>query len=111
MTMRHNFRGSRWHTAEQLADPELTQREGISASVMDYSPINLPAPGRAAPAPFQTTLGPYDYWAIEYGYMPCLRTTPRPWAKLPAAALIPPWPTPSPLEPMRINTWAWIPNR
>ncbi|MES2089458.1 MAG: zinc-dependent metalloprotease [Pseudomonadota bacterium] len=66
--LRHNFRGSRWHTAEQLADPVLTQREGISASVMDYSPINLPAPGRPAPAPFQTTIGPYDYWAIEYGY-------------------------------------------
>ena len=22
------------------------------------------------PAPFQTTLGPYDFWAIEYGYKP-----------------------------------------
>ncbi|RZI81828.1 MAG: hypothetical protein EOP38_17925, partial [Rubrivivax sp.] len=68
--LRHNFRGSRWHTAEQLADPALTQREGISASVMDYSPINLPLPGKKPPAPFQTTLGPYDYWAIEYGYKP-----------------------------------------
>jgi hypothetical protein len=66
--LRHNFRGSRWHTAEQLADPVLTQREGLSASVMDYTPINLPLPGRPAPAAFQTTLGPYDYWAIEYGY-------------------------------------------
>ena len=66
--LRHNFRGSRWHTADQLADPALTLREGISASVMDYSPINLPTPGRPQPAPFQTTLGPYDYWAIEYGY-------------------------------------------
>jgi hypothetical protein len=66
--LRHNFRGSRWHTAEQLANPALTWREGNSASVMDYAPINLPLPGRPAPAPFQTTLGPYDYWAIEYGY-------------------------------------------
>ncbi|RZK99408.1 MAG: DUF5117 domain-containing protein, partial [Rubrivivax sp.] len=66
--LRHNFRGSRWRTAEQLASPALTLREGNSASVMDYAPINLPLPGRPAPAPFQTTLGPYDYWAIEYGY-------------------------------------------
>ncbi|MGH6647136.1 zinc-dependent metalloprotease [Aquabacterium sp.] len=66
--LRHNFRGSRWHTAEQLASPALTLREGNSASVMDYAPINLPLPGRPAPAAFQTTLGPYDYWAIEYGY-------------------------------------------
>ncbi len=68
--LRHNFRGSRWHTAEQLADPALTLREGNSASVMDYAPINLPLPGRPAPAAFQTTLGPYDFWAIEYGYKP-----------------------------------------
>ncbi len=68
--LRHNFRASRWHTAEQLADPVLTLREGNSASVMDYAPINLPLPGRPAPAAFQTTLGPYDFWAIEYGYKP-----------------------------------------
>lgn len=68
--LRHNFRGSRWHNAEQLADPALTLREGNSASVMDYAPINLPLPGRPAPAAFQTTLGPYDFWAIEYGYKP-----------------------------------------
>lgn len=68
--LRHNFRGSRWHTAEELTDPELTKAKGNSASVMDYAPINLPLPGHRAGAPFQTTLGPYDYWAIEYGYKP-----------------------------------------
>ncbi len=68
--LRHNFRGSRWHTAEELTDPVLTRAKGNSASVMDYSPINLPLPGHRAGAPFQTTLGPYDYWAIEYGYKP-----------------------------------------
>lgn len=68
--LRHNFRSSRWHTAEELADPELTKTKGNSASVMDYAPINLPLPGHRAGAPFQTTLGPYDYWAIEYGYKP-----------------------------------------
>lgn len=66
--LRHNFRGSRWHTAQELTDPELTRTKGNSASVMDYAPINLPIPGQRAGAPFQTTLGPYDYWAIEYGY-------------------------------------------
>ncbi|HEX5356597.1 MAG TPA: zinc-dependent metalloprotease [Aquabacterium sp.] len=66
--LRHNFRASRWHTAQELTDPELTRTKGNSASVMDYAPINLPMPGQRAGAPFQTTLGPYDYWAIEYGY-------------------------------------------
>jgi hypothetical protein len=68
--LRHNFRGSRWHSAQELTDPVLTQKEGNSASVMDYAPINLPMPGHRAGMPFQTTLGPYDYWAIEYGYKP-----------------------------------------
>jgi hypothetical protein len=66
--LRHNFRASRWRTAEQLRDLALTEREGHSASVMDYAPVNLPPPGQPGGAPFQTTLGPYDFWAIEYGY-------------------------------------------
>ncbi|WP_290639246.1 zinc-dependent metalloprotease [Aquabacterium sp.] len=68
--LRHNFRASRWHSAQELTDPELTRTKGNSASVMDYAPINLPMPGQRAGMPFQTTLGPYDYWAIEYGYKP-----------------------------------------
>ncbi len=66
--LRHNFRASRWHTAQELNDPVLTQKTGNSASVMDYAPINLPKPGQTGGMPFQTTLGPYDFWAIEYGY-------------------------------------------
>ncbi len=69
--LRHNFRASRWHTAAELDDPVLTRTKGNSASVMDYAPINLPAPGKPIAqggAPFQTTLGPYDFWAIAYGY-------------------------------------------
>ena len=66
--LRHNFRASRWHSPAQLMDKALTTREGNSASVMDYAAVNLPPPGQTGGAPFQTTLGPYDLWAIEYGY-------------------------------------------
>lgn len=66
--LRHNFRASRWRSPAQLQDRELTTREGNSASVMDYAAVNLPPPGKTGGAPFQTTLGPYDFWAIEYGY-------------------------------------------
>ncbi len=69
--LRHNFRASRWRSATDLDDPVLTRAQGNSASVMDYAPMNLPAPGQRieeAGAPFQTTLGPYDVWAIAYGY-------------------------------------------
>ena len=37
---------------------------------MEYAPINLASPGARTASPFQTTLGPYDYWAIEYAYKP-----------------------------------------
>jgi hypothetical protein len=66
--LRHNFRASRWRTPAQLLDKALTTREGNSASVMDYAAVNLPPPGQVGGAPFQTTLGPYDLWAIDYGY-------------------------------------------
>ena len=68
--LRHNFRASRWRPNAELNNKALTEQLGNSASVMDYAPINLPLPGQAGGAPFQTTLGPYDYWAIEYGYKP-----------------------------------------
>ena len=71
--LRHNFRASRAYSAAQLADPAFTAANGIAASVMDYAAINLNGPGEARATygtPFNTTLGPYDYWAIEYAYKP-----------------------------------------
>ena len=68
--LRHNFRASRVYTAAQISDPAFTRTHGLTGSVMEYAPINLAAPGGALAEPFQTTLGPYDYWAIEYAYKP-----------------------------------------
>lgn len=71
--LRHNFRASRAYTPQQLADPEFTREHGIAGSVMDYTPINfgpLGQPVEDQGTPFSDTLGPYDYWAIEYGYRP-----------------------------------------
>jgi hypothetical protein len=71
--LRHNFRSSRIYTDQQLSDPAFTHEHGVSGSVMEYAAINLAAPGTPRdklPAPFNTTLGPYDYWAIEYAYKP-----------------------------------------
>lgn len=68
--LRHNFRSSRIYTAAQLADPEFVRQHGLAGSVMEYSPINLARPGEPAVPAWQLTLGPYDYWAIEYGYKP-----------------------------------------
>jgi hypothetical protein len=68
--LRHNFRASRAYSEAQLADPEFTRAHGVSGSVMEYNAVNLAAPGERAGLPFQTVLGPYDYWAVEYAYRP-----------------------------------------
>jgi hypothetical protein len=66
--LRHNFRSSRVYNERQLSDREFTATRGLAGSVMEYAPINLPRPGERGGTPFQTALGPYDYWAIEYAY-------------------------------------------
>jgi Met-zincin/Domain of unknown function (DUF5117) len=71
--LRHNFRSSRIYTDRQLSDPQFTAANGLAGSVMEYAPINLPLPGRSGGTPFQTALGPYDFWAIEYAYKPMAR--------------------------------------
>jgi Met-zincin/Domain of unknown function (DUF5117) len=71
--LRHNFRSSRIYTEQQLSDPVFTAANGLTGSVMEYAAINLAAPGvprEAQATPFTNTLGPYDYWAIEYAYKP-----------------------------------------
>jgi hypothetical protein len=68
--LRHNFRSSRVYSDKQLSDRDFTARNGIAGSVMEYAPINLPLAGELGGTPFQTVLGPYDFWAIEYAYKP-----------------------------------------
>ncbi len=68
--LRHNFRASTIYTEAQVTDPEFSKTNGLSGSVMDYNPLNLSLPGQKQGAYFMSTLGPYDYWAIEYGYKP-----------------------------------------
>jgi hypothetical protein len=66
--LRHNFRASTVYSQAQLNDPEFTAKYGISGSVMEYNAINIALPGEKQGSYGMKTLGPYDYWAIEYGY-------------------------------------------
>ena len=66
--LRHNFRASMAMTPAQLRDRSFTQANGLSASVMEYNAQNLPLAGEPAGDYNMTTLGAYDYWAIEWGY-------------------------------------------
>ncbi|MEO1094269.1 MAG: zinc-dependent metalloprotease [Cyanobacteria bacterium J06638_28] len=66
--LRHNFAGSRLLSPEVLNDPEVTRNQGMVSSVMDYFPPNIAPPGQPQGDYFPTRVGPYDIWAIEYGY-------------------------------------------
>ena len=66
--LRHNFEGSTAFTPAQLHDPAFTRAHGTTGSVMDYTPVNLAAPGNRQADYFPNRLGAYDYWAIAYGY-------------------------------------------
>ena len=64
----HNFKASHLHDADQIHDAERTGELGVTASVMDYPAVNLAPEGFEQGQYFTTGPGPYDYWAIEYGY-------------------------------------------
>ncbi|MGB3559460.1 MAG: zinc-dependent metalloprotease, partial [Geitlerinemataceae cyanobacterium] len=66
--LRHNFHGSTLLTPEELNNPEITRTMGMVSSVMDYTPANLAPPGQTQGDFFPMLVGPYDNWAIEYGY-------------------------------------------
>ncbi|MFO1217266.1 MAG: zinc-dependent metalloprotease [Burkholderiaceae bacterium] len=66
--LRHNFKASTGVQIAQLRDPAFTAAHGISNSVMDYNPPNMPLRGEAVTDYHMPGLGAYDYWAIDYGY-------------------------------------------
>ena len=66
--LRHNFRASTVYDLKQIQDPNFTKLNGIASSVMDYTPFNLSVKGEKQGEYVMSTLGAYDYWAIEFGY-------------------------------------------
>ena len=68
--LKHNFKGSTVVQRSQLRDRSYTDQHGISGSVMDYNAYNLAIKGEPQGTLNNTTIGPYDYWAIEYAYKP-----------------------------------------
>jgi hypothetical protein len=68
--LRHNFKASTMLKNDQLHDLNVTRKQGLVGSVMDYNPANLAPKGVKQGDYFTSTIGPYDYWAIEYGYKP-----------------------------------------
>ena len=67
--LRHNFKASSIYSLSKINSPEIKEQKAFAGSVMDYLPINLNiAEGEEQGDFAMIELGPYDFWAIEYGY-------------------------------------------
>ncbi len=66
----HNFIGHNAYTAAQLESKSFTDANGVASSVMEYAPVNLWPKNSPHGDFWQSTLGPYDYHAIHWGYAP-----------------------------------------
>ena len=65
----HNMKASSSYTVAQLRDPKFTAEFGTEASIMDYGRFNYVAqPGDNAK--LIPVIGPYDKFAVEWGYKP-----------------------------------------
>ena len=70
--LNHNFKASFLHNSTDVHNKELTQKMGLTSSVMEYPAVNLAPIGVAQGEYYDTRTGPYDLWAIEFGYKPQL---------------------------------------
>ena len=65
--LRHNFKAHSAYSVAQLRSREWTERWGSTASIMDYARMNYVAqPGDNAY--LLPKFGPYDFFAIDWGY-------------------------------------------
>jgi hypothetical protein len=68
--LRHNHRASSAYTVAQLRDPKFCEEHGTSASIMSYGRFNYVAQPEDKVKGLIPKIGPYDYFAIEWGYKP-----------------------------------------
>ncbi len=68
--LQHNMVASSSFPTESLRDPKFTSQYGVSATIMDYARQNYVAqPGDGLqPKDFIRRLGPFDDFAINWGY-------------------------------------------
>ncbi len=67
--LRHNFKASSIYTFNEVNGPELKGKKTWAGSVMDYNPTNFVVKDGKPQGDFvPIDIGPYDHWAIEYGY-------------------------------------------
>ncbi|MBM82231.1 MAG: hypothetical protein CMJ78_16820 [Planctomycetaceae bacterium] len=66
--LRHNFKSSSVYSLADINSDKLKGVKPLAGSVMDYLPINMGSDGKPKGDSTMIGIGPYDMWAIEYGY-------------------------------------------
>jgi hypothetical protein len=84
--LNHNMQASTLHSPEDIHNTDLTSTVGLTGSVMDYSTVNVASDRTRQGHYFDTKPGPYDVWAIEFGYSPSLDDPEAEEARLDAIA-------------------------
>lgn len=75
--LEHNFKASAAYSVAELRNPDFTSKYGVASSIMSYSRYNYIAqPGDGVKQTIGM-IGPYDKFAIQYGYMPVKASTPE----------------------------------
>ncbi len=75
--LRHNYKASTIYSLDQISDPEFTRKNSTVGTIMDYAPPNIGGPNRPQGEFYASVPGPYDNWAIEYGYSEFAAKTPH----------------------------------
>ncbi|NRD22484.1 zinc-dependent metalloprotease [Winogradskyella litoriviva] len=68
--LNHNMKASQLFSPEELANKDFIEGKCLTGSVMDYAGINLTKNRADQGQYYDTTVGPYDVWAIQFGYTP-----------------------------------------
>lgn len=70
MGLAHNMKASQMLSLAEAHDTSITHKLGTTASIMDYTIVNIHSDPTKQGDYYSTIPGPYDCWAIEYGYTP-----------------------------------------
>lgn len=68
----HNFASSHAYPVDKLRDAEFTKKMGTAPSLMDYARFNYIAQPEDAGVSLMPEVGPYDIYAVAWGYRPIL---------------------------------------
>jgi len=68
--LNHNMKSSQMLSPSEINNTAITRKIGLIGSVMDYPAINVSLDRSKQGDYYTTKAGPYDIWAIEFGYTP-----------------------------------------